>query len=84
MASVIKPKRRISSPSPPTVAELADGEMAVNILSQQIFVREGSSIVEVANVGGGGGTIIVGGIIDGGTATTTYTGEPVFDFGSAV
>lgn len=84
MASVIKPKRRISSTSPPTVAELADGEMAVNVLSKQIFVREGSSIVEVANVGSGGGTVIVGGIIDGGTATTMYEGVPVFDFGSAV
>ncbi len=29
----------------------------------------------------GGG--LTGGIIDGGNATTTYAGEPVFDFGSA-
>lgn len=29
----------------------------------------------------GGG--LTGGIIDGGSATTTYSGEPVFDFGSA-
>ena len=32
---------------------------------------------------GGGGGGLTGGIIDGGSATTTYSGEPVFDFGSA-
>lgn len=32
---------------------------------------------------GGGGGAPVGGDIDGGNATTTYEGVPVFDFGSA-
>ena len=59
MASVIKPKRRNSSSSPPTVSDLADGEMAVNLSSKQIFVRDGSSIVEVANASGGGGSDMI-------------------------
>ena len=80
MANVIKPKRRTSNTTAPTTAELQDGEMAVNVASKQIFVRDGASIVEVANAAGGG---LFGGIIDGGSATTTYLGVPSFDFGSA-
>ena len=49
MASVIKLKRSTTSSSVPTTGDLADGEVAVNIADRKIYVRNGASIVEVAN-----------------------------------
>lgn len=53
--AVLKPKRSSTPSAVPTTSTLADGEMAVNTADQAIYVREGSTIVKVADVGGGGG-----------------------------
>jgi len=59
--TVIKLKRSTTTTSVPTTGDLEDGEVAVNIADKKIFVRNGASIVEVANAaaagGGGGGGI---------------------------
>lgn len=55
MAIIIKPRKSLTSSAVPTTAQLADGEMAVNVPDKKIYVRDGSSIVEVANASGGGG-----------------------------
>jgi len=49
MASVIKLKRTTTASSVPTTSDLVDGEVAVNIADRKIYVRNGASIVEVAN-----------------------------------
>ena len=82
MANTIKPKRTTTPAKVPTTVDLADGEMAVNIADKKIYMRNGSSVVAIADIGGGGGGLY-GGIIDGGNATTIYAGVPAFDFGSA-
>ena len=58
MSTVIKLKRTTTASSVPTTANLEDGEVAVNIIDKKIYVRNGASIVEVANntTGAGGGT----------------------------
>ena len=70
MANVFKPKRSSVASSVPTTGQLADGELAVNTTDKKIFVRDGASVVEVANaltprsVGisiDGGGTVITTG-----------------------
>ena len=55
MPNIFKPKRSTTASSVPTTSNLADGELAVNIADQKIYVRSGVSIVTVADVGGGGG-----------------------------
>lgn len=55
MAAILKPKRSSTPSAVPTTSTLADGEMAVNTADQAIYVREGSTIVKVGDVGGGGG-----------------------------
>lgn len=55
MAAVLKPKRSSTPSAVPTTSTLADGEMAVNIADKAIYVRDGSTVVKVADVGGGGG-----------------------------
>ena len=49
MANIFKPKRSNTSSSVPTTGNLADGELAVNSADKIIYLRDGGSIVEVAN-----------------------------------
>lgn len=49
MTTVIKLKRTTTASNVPTVSDLVDGEIAVNVADRKIYVRNGSSIVEVAN-----------------------------------
>ena len=48
--AVIKPKRSGTASSTPTTSDLADGEFAVNSADQKIYIRSGTSVVEVGNV----------------------------------
>jgi len=79
MAIVIKPKRSGSSDSVPTTGDLADGEIAINTADQKIYMRSGSSIVEVGNVSGAFKTISVSGqsdvVADATTDTLTLSGS---------
>ena len=56
MATIIKLKRSTVSSSIPTTSDLADGEVAVNTADRKIYVRNGVSIVEVANNTSAGST----------------------------
>ncbi len=49
MANIFKPKRSSTASSVPTTANLADGELAVNSADKKIFLRDGGSIVQIAN-----------------------------------
>jgi hypothetical protein len=49
----IKIKRFTTASDVPTTSELTDGEIAVNVADKKIYVRDGSSIVEVANLSSG-------------------------------
>lgn len=49
MATIIKLKRSNTGSSVPTTSDLADGEVALNTADKKIYVRNGGSIVEVAN-----------------------------------
>ncbi len=51
MPTVIKLKRSTSAASVPTAEDLADGEIAVNIVDKKIYVNNSGTIVEVANEG---------------------------------
>ena len=51
--AVIKPKRNNTSSAVPTTSDLVDGEFAINTADQKIYMRSGSSIVEVGNVSSG-------------------------------
>ena len=55
MATVIKLKRSTTADNVPTTSDLADGEVAINIADQKIYVNNGGSIVEVANADGSAG-----------------------------
>ena len=55
MATVIKLKRSTTADQVPTTSDLADGEVAINIADQKIYVNNGGSIVEVANAEGSAG-----------------------------
>jgi hypothetical protein len=48
MATIFKPKRSRNVGNIPTVAQLADGEIAVNIPDQLIYIRDGSDIKIIA------------------------------------
>ena len=52
MATVIKLKRSTTASAVPTTSDLADGEIAVNISDQKIYIRNSGSIVELANASG--------------------------------
>ena len=85
MANIFKPKRSTTALSVPTTSNLVDGELAVNIADQKIYLRNGASIVEVANAaaGGGGGlsnvvedtTPQLGGNLDLNSSNITGTGD---------
>ena len=49
MATVIKLKRSTTASAVPTTSDLADGEVAVNITDKKVFMRDGASIITVAN-----------------------------------
>lgn len=49
MSTVIKLKRSTTASAVPTTSDLADGEVAVNITDKKVFMRNGGSIVTVAN-----------------------------------
>jgi len=55
MATVIKLKRSTVASRVPTTSDLADGEVAINLTDKKIYVNNGGSIVEVANVDTGAG-----------------------------
>ena len=48
-STVIKLKRTTTAAAVPTTSDLEDGEIAVNITDKKVFVRNGGSIVTVAN-----------------------------------
>ena len=85
MANIFKPKRSTTASSVPTTGDLVDGELAVNIADQKIYLRNGDSVVEVANAaaGGGGGlsnvvedtTPQLGGDLDLNNSNITGTGN---------
>jgi hypothetical protein len=85
MANIFKPKRSATASSVPTTGDLVDGELAVNIADQKIYLRNGGSVVEVANAaaGGGGGlsnvvedtTPQLGGDLDLNNSNITGTGN---------
>lgn len=49
MSTVIKLKRSTTASAVPTTNDLEDGEIAVNITDKKVFVRNGGSIVTIAN-----------------------------------
>ena len=48
-STVIKLKRTTTAAAVPTTNDLEDGEIAVNITDKKVFIRNGESIVTVAN-----------------------------------
>ena len=56
MANVLKLKRSTTASDVPTTSDLADGEVAVNLADQKIYVRNGGSIVVVADATAGAPT----------------------------
>ena len=56
MSTVIKLKRTTTSSVVPTTSDLEDGEVAVNVADKKIYVRNGASIIEVANNASAGST----------------------------
>ena len=53
MAATLKPKRSAVAGAVPTIANLADGEIAVNTTDKKLYIRVGSAIVDL--LGGSGG-----------------------------
>ena len=53
MATVIKLKRSTTASAVPTTSDLEDGEVAINVTDKKVFVRNGASIVTVANFNDG-------------------------------
>ena len=53
MANRIRPLRRTGSTGVPDVANMLDGEIAVNSLDKKIYMRVGSSLIEIANASSG-------------------------------
>jgi hypothetical protein len=49
VSTVIKLKRTTTASAVPTTGDLEDGEIAVNITDKKVFIRNGGSIVTVAN-----------------------------------
>jgi len=97
MANVFKPKRSSTASSVPTTSDLSDGEIAVNSADKKIYLRDGASIIEVANDGSSGTTSSLGVIAsghfssagatvyaDGISCSRSSTGVFVITFGSAL
>ena len=49
MSTIIKLKRTTTASAVPTTNDLEDGEIAVNVTDKKVFVRNGGSIITVAN-----------------------------------
>lgn len=49
MANTLRPKRSSVAGAVPALAALADGELAVNSADRKIYLRAGSSVIEVGN-----------------------------------
>ena len=49
MATRIKLKRSTTAAAVPTISNLEDGEVALNIADKKLYARNGSNIIEVAN-----------------------------------
>lgn len=84
MANILKPKRSSVAFSVPTTSNLADGEIAVNSTDKKIYLRNGASIIEVANADAAGGALTnvvedltpqLGGDLDLNTNNITGTGN---------
>ena len=79
MASILKPKRRTADATAPTTANLADGEVAINIPGKTIYINNAGTIVPIANWFSGAWTDVSGkpttldgyGITDAPTKTGT-------------
>ena len=59
MPNRIRPLRRTGSSGAPNVANMQEGEIAVNSFDRKIWMRVGSNLVEVANAGGGGSDMVL-------------------------
>ena len=57
MSTVIKLKRSTTASAVPTTSDLEDGEVAINITDKKVFVRNGASIVTVANFNDGASNV---------------------------
>ena len=53
MPTAIKPKRSTTIGQIPGLSDLQDGEMAVNIVDQKIYIRSGDNIETVASAASG-------------------------------
>jgi len=53
VATVIKLKRTTTASAVPTTSDLEDGEVAVNITDKIVYMRNGASVVTVANFNSG-------------------------------
>ena len=53
MPTAIKPKRSTTIGQIPGLSDLQDGEMAINIVDQKIYIRSGNSIETVASAATG-------------------------------
>ena len=53
MATVIKLKRSTTASAVPTTSDLEDGEVAVNITDKVVYMRNGGSVITVANFNDG-------------------------------
>jgi hypothetical protein len=53
VSTVIKLKRSTTASAVPTTSDLEDGEIAINVTDKKVFVRNGASIVTVANFNDG-------------------------------
>lgn len=51
VANPLQPKRRTTDSAPPEVVQLLDGEIAVNVPSRTIYIRDGNTVVPLANYG---------------------------------
>lgn len=59
MPSRIRPLRRTGAPGVPNVANMQDGEIAINAFDKKVYMRVGANLVEVANAAGGGSDMIL-------------------------
>jgi hypothetical protein len=76
VSTVIKLKRSTTASAVPTTSDLEDGEVAINVTDKKVFVRNGASIVTVANFSDS--SIDLGAIDEHILPTTTET----YDLGS--
>ena len=70
MPNRIRPLRRTGSTGVPVVANMLDGEIAVNAFDKKIWMRVGANLVEIANASSGGGS---GGTVVPVTASSTLS-----------